>query len=289
MAGVDCKSPANVAEALAEAVCVTKVQSSFVKLFVLGILAGAYIGFGAEISTLVGHDAAKYVGFGIAKFLSGAVFSTGLMLVVIAGAELFTGNILIIISLLRKKVNFSGLLRNWGIVYLANLIGSLILVLIVYHSNIFTLNESLTGAAALKIASAKVNLTWTEVFTRGILCNWLVCLAVWMAMASRDVVGKVWAIFFPIMAFVASGFEHCVANMYFIPKGILLTGIPSVVEASGLTAAKLANLTWAGFITQNLIPATLGNIFGAAVFVAGIYWIAYLKDMPVCASEPSQK
>ena len=270
----ECRTPATVAATLSETVCVKKTNESVLRLTVLGILAGAYIGFGAQLATMVTHDLAGLLGVGMAKFMSGAVFSVGLMLVVIAGAELFTGNNLIFLSLLDRQVGALKLLRNWGIVYFANLAGSLLLVALMYWSGLWKTNNAAVGVAALKLADAKVNLSFLEAFARGILCNWLVCLAVWMAVSARDVVGKIFAIFFPIMAFVASGFEHSIANMYFIPMGLALKA--DVITATGLTDA-LANLTVGGMIVRNLIPVTIGNILGGAFFVSTLYWIVYIR------------
>jgi formate/nitrite transporter len=245
------------------------------RLTILGIFAGVYIGFGAQLAIMVTHDMAGFLGVGMAKLIGGAVFSVGLMLVVIAGAELFTGNNLIALSVLGGKAKVGGLLRNWTIVYFANFAGSLLLVLLMYWSGLWKTNGGLVGAKALSIANAKVNLTFLQAFARGILCNWLVCLAVWMATSARTVVGKIWAIFFPIMAFVASGFEHSVANMFFIPMGLVLKGQTAVVTAAGLTD-KLSHLTIGGFV-MNLIPVTLGNIVGGAFFVATLYWMVYVR------------
>ncbi|MGB9823814.1 MAG: formate/nitrite transporter family protein [Candidatus Hydrothermia bacterium] len=270
----ECRAPANVADMLTNDVCVKKVQASFWRLLVLGILAGVYIGFGAELSTLVGHDLSKFLGVGFARFLQGAVFSVGLMLVVIAGAELFTGNNLIMLSVLDGKATVGRLLYNWVVVYIANLLGSLLLVVLMYWTELWKMNGNLVGAYALNIANTKVNLPFLVAFSRGILCNWLVCLAVWMALASRDIIGKIFAIFFPIMAFVASGFEHSIANMYFIPMGLFLKGVQDVVAAAG--NPDLSNLTWYGFFVKNLIPVTLGNIVGGAGFVATLYWLVYV-------------
>jgi len=265
----DCKSPATVADNLTRTACVKKTQQSFIRLSILGVFAGVYIGFGAQLATLVTHDLAAFVGVGLAKLIGGAVFSVGLMLVVIAGAELFTGNNLIFLSVLDRQIKPRGLLRNWGIVYFANLAGSLLLVLLMYWSGLWKTHGGGVGATAVGIANAKVNLTFLEAFARAILCNWLVCLAVWMAASARTVVGKIFAIFFPIMAFVASGFEHSIANMYFIPMGLALKG-------QGLAEAT-ANLTVGGMIVKNLIPVTIGNIVGGAFFVATLYWIAYVR------------
>jgi len=272
----DCRTPATIADTLTRTVCRQKTRESILRLTVLGFFAGVYIGFGAQLATMVTHDLAGVIGVGVAKLISGAVFSVGLMLVVIAGAELFTGNNLILLSVLDRQVRIQKLLRNWGIVYFANLVGSLLLVLLMYESGLWKTNGALVGAKALLIANAKVNLTFLEAFTRGILCNWLVCLALWIAVSARAVVGKVFAILFPIMAFVASGFEHSVANMFFIPMGLVLKGQATVVSTAGLTGA-LSNLTIGKMIVRNLVPVTIGNIIGGAFFVATLYWIVYIR------------
>ena len=273
---IGCKNPASIADSLTRTVCVAKTQASALKLTILGIFAGVYIGFGAELMIMVTHDMASFLGVGMAKLIGGAVFSVGLMLVVIAGAELFTGNNLIFLSVLDRQVTVRRLLRNWTIVYFANFVGSLLLVLLMYWSGLWKTSGGLVGASALGIANSKVNLTFLQAFARGILCNWLVCLAVWMAVSASTVVGKVWAVFFPIMAFVASGFEHSVANMFFIPMGLVLKGQTAIVTAAGL-ADKLSHLTIGGMV-MNLIPVTLGNIVGGAFFVATLYWVVYLRN-----------
>jgi len=176
------------------------------------------------------------------------------------------------ISALNGKISWGKLLERWGLVYLANFVGSIILVWIMYGSGVWKIGNLAVGAKALNIANAKVNLSWVEAFCRGIGCNWLVCLAVWMALSSRNVIGKIFAIYFPIMTFVASGFEHSVANMYFIPLGIYLKGHSAVVAAADL-AGRLNDLTWKGFWIKNEIPVTLGNIVGGAFFVSFIYWL----------------
>ena len=253
-----------------------KSELTNIRMLILGFLAGIYIGFGSELATIISFDMDKYLGIGFTKFIFGSVFSVGLILVVIAGAELFTGDNLIFLSVLNGNVKLSKMLNNWFWVYVANFIGSLLLVWIMYATGLWKTGDFGAGAKALAIANAKVNLSWIAAFARAIGCNWLVCLAVWMAVASKDIVGKIFAIYFPIMAFVASGFEHCIANMYFIPMGIALKANTSVVTAAGLTG-KLANLTWGGFIVNNLIPVTLGNIVGGAFFVSTLYWAVYLK------------
>ncbi len=255
----------------------SKIKLPIYKMLLLGFLAGAYIAFGAQLATMVGHDASKFLGVGFAKFLFGSVFSVGLMLVVIGGAELFTGNNLIVVGVLTKKATWSGLFRNWFWVYIANFIGSIVVVYLMFYTDLWKTNNFGVGTFALKIGLAKVHLTWTEAFTRAILCNWLVCLACWMAISAKDIIGKIFAIYFPIMAFVASGFEHSVANMYFVPMAIMLKGQSPLVLASGVSSDMLSGLTWNNFIVHNLIPVTLGNIVGGALLVATIYVLIYWK------------
>jgi len=269
-------APGGIAETMV-GVSKAKVNLSISRMILLGILAGAFIGFGSELATIATYDMPKYLGVGFTKFIFGSVFSVGLMLVIIAGAELFTGNNLIIIRVLAHEGKLSGVFNSWFWVYIANFIGSLLLVWLMYATGLWKTGNLAVGAKALAIANGKVNLAWGEAFARGIGCNWLVCLAVWMAVASQDIIGKIFGIFFPIMAFVASGFEHCVANMYFIPMGLIMKGNASVVAAAGL-ADKLGNLTIKGMFINNLIPVTLGNIVGGSICVASVYWLVYLKD-----------
>jgi len=268
-------SPGGIANAMI-AIGKAKANLSISHMLLLGILAGAFIGFGSELATITTYDMPKYLGVGFTKFIFGSVFSVGLMLVIIAGAELFTGNNLILIKVLNREGQLVKMFKSWSWVFVANFLGSLLLVWIMFGTGLWKTGDFAVGAKALVIANGKVNLGWWEAFTRGIGCNWLVCLAVWMAVASKDIIGKIFGIYFPIMAFVASGFEHCVANMYFIPMGLLLKGNTTVVAAAGL-AGKLSNLTLQGFFVNNLIPVTLGNIVGGSLCVATVYWLAYLK------------
>jgi len=265
--------PKDVAGKVCEA-GVGKCKLPILKMFILAILAGVYIAFGAQLFLLVGSDST--LGFGFTRFLSASVFTVGLMMVVVGGAELFTGNNLVLIAALDKKVTWGELLKNWVVVYIGNFVGSIILAAFLFWGGTWSLNGNLVGANALKVALSKTSLTFAQAFFRGILCNWLVCMAVWMAMASKDVIGKLFAIYFPIMAFVASGFEHSVANMFFIPYGIFLKGNPKVLEVAGKTLADLANLNWGTLFTVNLIPVTLGNLVGGAIFVGAVYWYVYL-------------
>lgn len=278
--GVGSSAPAAVCNAITKTVGVNKAKMTLLNLIILGFFAGAYIGFGAALATIVSHDASSYVGVGIAKLLSGAVFSVGLMLVVIAGAELFTGNNLMIAATADRLIKTRTLIQKWAIVYFANFIGSLFLVLVMFYSGLWAIGDYAVGAKAVSIASAKVNLSFSEALFRGIGCNWLVCLAVWMASSSHQISGKIVAIFFPITAFVALGFEHCIANMYFIPLGLL---IKSTAISSGF-GMNLLNLTWINFAVKNLIPVTLGNIIGGAFFVGFLYWLVFLRGKNIGAS-----
>ncbi len=264
------RSPKAVAEMVTKAVGVKKATLSIMNTLILGALAGVYIGFGAALATLVGHDAARHVGVGIAQIAVGSVFSVGLMLVVIAGAELFTGNNLMVAGVLGREYGAARMLGRWGLVYFANFIGAVLLAFIMYESGLWKMAGGAVGAKAVAIASAKVNLPFAEAFFRGIGCNWLVCLAVWMALSAREIAGKVLAIFFPIMAFVALGYEHCVANMYFVPMGLFLK--------NATAGADFASLTWGKFLTANLVPVTLGNIVGGTIFVGCAYWWAYARS-----------
>ncbi len=268
------KAPGTIAETVAQKVGVTKVTSPWLSVFVLGILAGTYIAFGGVLSTTVTFDMATHFGIGFTKFIAGAVFSVGLMLVVIAGAELFTGNNLMITSTLAREITFGTMGKRWILVYLANFIGSIIIAVLFYLSGLWKTGGGALGAAAVKTAYAKVNLGFGEALFRAIGCNWLVCLAVWMALSARQTVGKIFAIFFPIMAFVAIGFEHCIANMYFIPMGIFLRTWAGIAPPSGVDPS---SLSWGSFLYRNLLPVTVGNIIGGGFFVGMGYWGAYLR------------
>ncbi len=274
----DCLAPNEVAQGFSNNVMPKKAQYTKTKMLVLAIAAGAFIAYGAQVSLTVMTGTAENLSWGLAKLIGAMVFATGLMMVVLTGAELFTGNVMMMFSVLEKKITFLQLFRSWSIVYLGNFIGSIVLALLVFYSGASHNNHDALGAIAINTAYSKVSLSFLEAFTRGILCNWLVCLAVWMATSSRSVIGKIFAIFFPIMTFVASGYEHSVANMFFIPNGILLKQIPSVVAASGFSMDQLALLNWKTFFIHNLIPVTLGNIIGALVFVVLLFWMAYLKN-----------
>ena len=235
------------------------------RTFLLSLLAGFYIAFGAQLSTVVTQDLTAFAGFGITRLLGGIVFSFGLMLVVICGAELFTGNSLLVSSALDGEISWLKLLENWGLVLLGNLLGALFLAWLLYESQLW--QNGTVATQALAVAAAKCELSFWVAFVRGILCNWLVCLAVFMATAARDVTGKLFSCLVPITAFVASGFEHSIANMYFIPAGLLLQQNLGIAEPG---------LTWGNFLLGNILPVTLGNCVGGVLFVACAYWYVHL-------------
>lgn len=273
MSAVAAYTPADIAR-LVETRGVAKAKAPALTTFVLGILAGAFIALGAVLATVVGTGST--LGFGITKWLSGIAFSVGLILVVIAGAELFTGNNLIVMSLVSKKITILELLNNWGIVYVGNLVGALSVVALAYLAHWWAVGENAYGATALSIAAGKASLPFWTVFFRGVLANALVCLAVWLAMAGRTVVDKVFAIVFPISAFVAAGFEHSIANMYFVPMGLVLKHEPGLAQAAALTRDQYQALDLSGAV-NNIVAATLGNIVGGAVLVGLVYWFVYLR------------
>lgn len=252
-----------------------KACSSVKKLVILGLMAGAYIAFAGAASTMASFNLLDSADtYGLGKVLCGAVFTGGLMIVTLAGAELFTGNCLIALSVFQKKATAVGMLRNWFFVYISNLAGSIFVAWLVLNSGIFSSGEGMMGAAAVKIASGKVNMTFAQCFASGILCNWLVCLAVWSSAGAKTTTGKAVAVFFPIWLFATCGFEHSVANMYFIPAGIFASADPSFKALSGVGADAAAGLNWTSMFTDNLLPVTLGNIAGGIIFVAMGYWLA---------------
>lgn len=260
--GFDAFSPSEIADRV-ENTGVTKARLPFLSLIMLGILAGVFIGLGGLFYTLVTSDTT--FSFATARVLGGITFSMGLILVVVAGAELFTGNNLLAMAWADGKITTIEVLRNWVIVSISNFAGAVILALLVTQSGHPEMNHGTIKDHYLEIAAAKCAIPFGKAFFSGILCNMLVCLAVWMAMAGRSVTDKVLAIVFPITAFVAAGFEHSVANMYFIVMGIFLNTGPAEWD-----------ITWSGFM-NNMIPVILGNLVGGSVFVAITYFIIYRK------------
>jgi len=264
-------SPAEM-EKRVEAACRSKAKLSLLSLLMLALLAGIFIAIGAEFYTLVVFDSS--LSTGLTRVLGGIAFSSGLILVLVAGAELFTGNCLIMMGFASKAVSYKHLLKNWGLCYAGNFAGSMIIVFLMYFTNQWKMGNYMLGAKAVLIAADKVNLTFLEAFSRGIMCNILVCLAVWLCFSARSVISKVAAIVFPITAFVASGFEHSIANMYFIPMGILLKQNDAVLNVIYQTdpSASLGRLNVEGFL-WNILPVTAGNIIGGAIMVGLVYWL----------------
>jgi len=275
----------------AEHLGVRKAETPFLKMFMLAILAGAFIALGAIFATTVSAGGILVTGldgtvafntglpYGMTRLLTGFAFSLGLILVVVGGAELFTGNNLIVMAWANGKVTGRALLRNWVIVYLGNFVGSIGTVVLMFLTKQHTFGANSVGIAALKIGVAKVDLSFLQAVALGILANGLVCLAVWLTYSARSTMDKILAIIFPITAFVAAGFEHSIANMYFIPYALFIKDFdPDFVRSIGDKVANLDLLTWLAFLVNNLIPVTIGNIIGGAVLVAAIYWAIFLRS-----------
>lgn len=274
-------TPVEIAEYTVQA-GIGKTKHTALNMLLLGILAGAFIAFASEGSNMAAFNLfSKPETYGLGKALAGVVFGTGLMLVLVAGGELFTGNTLILTGVLDQRIGILPMLKNWFFVYIGNFIGSLLIAYMMNESGLFHSGADGLGGITVKIAAAKVALHFMSAFYLGIMCNWLVCLAVWMSYGARDMTGKLLAVFFPIWLFITSGFEHSIANMYYIPAGILAKANPAFSEAAlnlGLSPEGLANLSWGNMVTQNLLPVTLGNIVGGTVFVAMAYWFVYLRQ-----------
>ena len=274
----------------AEYLGVRKSEMPFLKMFMLSVLAGAFIALGAIFATTVGAGSMAVtlpdgttafttsLPYGVTRLLSGFVFSLGLILVVVGGAELFTGNNLIVMAWASGKIRGLSVLRNWMIVYLGNFVGSIGTALLMFFTRQYTFGSNAIGIAALKTAIAKCELTFIQAIALGILCNALVCLAVWMTFSARSSLDKIMAIIFPITAFVAAGFEHSVANMYFVPFALFIKDFdPAFTQAVGDKVPHLSDLTWQTFFLGNLLPVTIGNIIGGAVLVAAVYWAIFLR------------
>ena len=265
----------------AEQTGVLKANLDFLTTFMLAVLAGSFIALGAIFATTVTAGSGGILSYGVSRLLGGLAFCIGLILVVVAGAELFTGNNLIVMAWASRKVSTGKLLRNWGIVYAGNLAGSLLTAVLILLSGQYLFGNGAVGVNALNIAAAKVNLGFSQALILGMLCNALVCLAVWLTLSARSVTDKILAILFPITAFVAAGFEHSVANMYFIPVGLLIKRMAPAAfwERTGLLAADYADLTWGAFLLDNLLPVTIGNIGGGGLMVGAVYWLIYLRNI----------
>ncbi len=263
----DCLTGAAIEEK-AETVAIGKVKTEAPRCFALAVMAGMFVSLGAIFMIIVRSDSS--LGFAGQQVLGGICFSLGLICVVVAGAELFTGNSLMICATASGKINVGALLKNWLIVYLGNLTGSLLMVFLVFAAGTSSLNGGEVGNTMITLATSKIDLEWYTIFARGILCNVLVCIAVWMGFAGRTVIDKIFTCMWPVMAFCACGFEHCVANMFILPMGLL-------TKASGFAYTGTANIDVLnmGGILFNISAATLGNIVGGALLIGFMYWLAY--------------
>ncbi len=271
----DCRSAASLF-AQAQNVAIGKTKLDVLPAFALSVMAGMLIATGATFMLLVKGDTT--LSFAVSQVLGGLTFSLGLLCVIVAGAELFTGNCLMVCAAADKKISWASVFKNWVLVYIGNLVGSLIIVAIILGADFAAMNGGAVGNAMINVAYSKISLAPHVIFFRGIMCNWLVCLAVWMGFAGRTVIDKVFTSTFPIMAFVACGFEHCVANMFILPMGIAALntyGYVGDIDPGKLDAINQA-LTVGG-ACYNIGITTLGNIVGGAIMVGMMYWLAYRK------------
>ena len=274
---IDAYSPQKIAARI-DAVTAVKAKDSKAATFWLGVNAGVFIALGAQFATLIMSDSGLHPG--LTAVVAGTVFCLGLIMVVVAGAELFTGNCMIFIGYMEKRISTKRIFDHWNLSLIGNFVGSLIVVVFIYKAHQFEFYDYMVGAKALLIANKKVNLTFPAAFSKAVLCNAMVCMAVWVCFSARNVADKIMTLIFPIGGFVASGFEHLVANMYFIPMGIFLKGNTEVVAAAEKMAGKtldLTNLTWKGFFVLNQFPVLLGNVFGGVVLAGLAFWFIYLR------------
>ncbi len=286
---IDSLLPAEMATR-AEYLGVRKSEMPFFTTLMLSILAGAFISLGAIFATTVAAGGMAVTGpegavayttglpYGVTRLLTGLVFCLGLILVIVGGAELFTGNNLIVMAWASGKVTGRAMLKNWGIVYVGNFLGAIGTVGLIFFSGQYAFGSDAVGITALKIAIAKCNLGFLQAVALGTLCNTLVCLAVWLTFSARTTLDKIVAVIFPITAFVAAGFEHSIANMYFVPIALVIkTFDPEFMARIGDKVSGLESLTWPAFFVNNLIPVTIGNVIGGAVLVAAFYWVIFLR------------
>ena len=274
----DALLPAEMAKR-AEDVGVRKAALPISSTFVLAVLAGAFIGLGAMLSTVALTGTTSSWPYGAARLIAGAAFSLGLILVVVGGAELFTGNTLLVMARCAGKVSSRALLRNWCIVYLGNFVGALGTAVLCFWSGQYTAARGAVGVTALAIAQAKLQPSFVQLVVLGMLGNALVCLAVWLSYSARSTADRILAVIPPVTAFVAAGFEHSVANMYFFPLALSIKGqaSPEFWQALGQQPAQFSSLTWSAFLLENLLPVTLGNLLGGGVLVGLTYWFVYLR------------
>ncbi len=272
--GFDALPPLEMARK-AEQVGESKAGMSAANTLALGVLAGAFIAMGAIFATTVTAGGAD-LPYGVSRLLAGLTFSLGLILVIVAGAELFTGNNLIVMAWASRRVSTARLLRNWTLVYIGNFAGAIATAGLLFVGKQYTFGKGAVGEQALAIAAGKTNLGFVQAIALGAFCNALVCLAVWLAYGARTTADKILAIIPPIAAFVAAGFEHSVANMFFIPMGLLVKTDHAFV-ASHTTPPGFDHLTWSHFFLSNLVPVTIGNVIGGGLMVGAVYWFVYLR------------
>ena len=251
-----------------------KVNTPVPKMFLLAVLAGIFIAAGGVGAT----TAAVSVPFpSVGKLVGACIFPGGLTMVLLAGSELFTGNCLLTIPLLEREIQAAGLVKNWIVVYLGNFAGSLLVAAGVVFSHQISLFNNGMAVSVISTAAVKCALPFGDALIKGILCNFLVCIAVWVSFAAKDVLGKIAGLFFPVMFFVLSGFEHSIANMYYIAAGLFAESVPTYAQAAAEAGVDISALTWGNFLGVNLVPVTIGNIIGGAVCVGCAYWFIYLK------------
>ena len=278
-------TPAEIAEDTIEA-GVKKATTPSKKVLASAFLAGAYIAFGALGSVGAAYNLlANPETYGLGKMVAGLMFPAGLMFVLIAGADLFTGNILITLAALKKRVTWSQTFKNWALVWIGNLIGGALVAWLVSLSGVFDWSAGLYGGVIVKNAIGKLGFSWGAAIASGILCNWIVCATVWMTYGAKDVTGKILAGFFGVFLFVCTGYEHCVANMAYFFAGLFSKSNPVYLEAAHKTAEEAAKLNITSIFTHNLIPVTIGNILGGAIFVAGVYYFLFVNKKDDAISE----
>ncbi len=275
---IDAYAPLTMANRVGQ-VGIAKAKLGFLTTLALSILAGVFIALGIQLAMLVTHTATS--NYGLNALVGGAVFTMALILIVITGAELFTGNCLIAMSFFARKITAKDITINLIISFIGNFLGALSVVFWIYISAQWTINDFLLGAKIVIAANDKVNMSFGVAFARGVLCNALVCLGIWLCFSARNNLDKILSLLWPISCLIACGFEHCVVNMWLIPMGIVLKGDRFVIAAAEKVQGgnlDLSNLTFFnGFLIDNLFPVVLGNLFGGIILVAGVYWFIYLR------------
>lgn len=276
--GADALLPKEMAEK-AERIGADKTRLPVLSLLTLAVLAGAFIAFGSLFSTIAISATDNHLTFGLVRVVAGLTFSLGLILVVVGGAELFTGNNLMVMAWAGGKISLGGMLRAWALVYIGNFLGAVATAVMVFLAGVHGNGDSAVGAAALNIAEAKAALPFFQALMRGVLGNVLVCLAVWLCYSAHSTTDRILSIVPPVTAFVAAGFEHSVANMFILPYGLLIKELaePAFWTAIQQSPASYDALSWGAFFS-NLAPVTIGNVIGGGMFVGAVYWFIYLRS-----------